>query len=420
VAYSNSLTIEELGQDGSPIRVLALKGPGMPKVGANWGGESVVPTTWYVGNPDEATQQVLVSKELPTKWEGTWRLTMLNRTPCSLSDPSGLAGLGPQEAEDVTSPGLLADTMDDMRRKGRLLRVTWTVASDTPGVARTILRLGRMTHFDAKYMLATDVDWECEWSWKSRGASQARVTSTRDDNVPSAATALSNAAQGAVVAAQSAIQASNPNVANSANRFTLGQLEQLAEAPVEFVDSIVASLNQAVEQFAQIAQLLVTVMAVPFQIANSAINFARNTVDLGNQFSDDLNRTPFEQCCTSDDVADLARSFRYFGQVDDAVLATNAQGEILQQQFRPTLSTNPGAGQVSSRSLGGSQERDFVAVRITKAGDTPVSLSVLYYGTPDRDVDILKANRLPWYQISFDPGSIVVIPVLQATNGLTS
>ena len=230
MAYSSNITVEELGSDGSPLRVLTLRGPGMPKTGANWGGESTVPTTWYAGNPDEATQQVLVSKELPTKWEGTWRLTMLNRQPCSLSAPSAA-----QQDQDLVSPGDIADTLDDMRRKGRVLRVTFTVSDSVPGISRTILRLGRMTHLDFKYMLSSDVDWECEWVWKSRGATQARVTSTRDDDVPTAATALQNGMNAAIVAAQTAIQASNPGVANSADRFTLGQLEQLAAAPQALV-----------------------------------------------------------------------------------------------------------------------------------------------------------------------------------------
>lgn len=417
-AYSTSIQIEELDSGASPLRVLELRGPGLPKQGANWGGESTVPTTWYPGNPDEATQQVLASKELPSKWEGTWRLTMLNRAPCRLQDASGLAGISPQSAEDVTSPGTLADILDDLRRKGRVLRVTWTVASTTPGVARTIQRLGRMVRADFRYDRSTDVNWEIEWSWKSRGATQQRVTSTRDDNQQSAATALQNAAQGAIVAAQTVIQASNRNLKNSASRFTLGQLEAFALYPQTLVKSITTQLGRIVLAFNDAAQVANLSTTAADQTVGALVDLARDTVDLGNQFRDQLNRTPFEVQSKSDNVADLLRSFRYFAQVDDASQVACRKGEDLQAQFRPTLSTNPGGGAVSSRSLGGSHGRDFLAVRTTRKGDTPQSLSQLYYGTPDREVDILKANRLPWHQVSFDPGTILVIPFLQNTSAI--
>src|SRR5260370_1109389 len=81
------------------------------------------------------------------------------------------------------------------------------------------------------------------------GATQQRVTTTRDDNSQSAATALQNAAQGAIAAAQSVIQQSNANLKNSASRFTLGQLESFALYPQTLVKSITTQLGRIVLAF---------------------------------------------------------------------------------------------------------------------------------------------------------------------------
>lgn len=415
MSYSSAIVIEELDSNQKPLRVLELRGPGLPKQGANWGGESVVPTTWLPGNPDDATQQVLVSKEIPTRWEGMWHLTMLNRTPCRLRDPSGLAGISPQEAQDVTSPKLLVDTIEDMRRKGRLIRVTWAVNSSDLD-AQSISRLGRMTRADFKYKRHVDIDWEIEWTWKSRGTTQTRVTSTRDDNVPSAATAVQAAIAAAVTAANSKILSVNSEIRASASQFTLGQLEVFADAPRAFVQILLGNLSRFVNRFDEVGRLLIQVKSIPLQIANEAVQFARNTVDVGNQFVDDISGVPAEQTTLSNNTTDLLRSFCYFAHIDDATQTVNRRAAEMQMQLRQTLSTNPGRGAPSIRETSATQARDIITIRVVKKGDTPQSLSMLFYGTPDRDVDILRANRLPLYQPSFDAGSLVVIPVVSTSK----
>src|ERR1700722_19815557 len=50
-------------------------------MGAEWAMKVSAVTTWYPGNPDEATQQVLGPQELPSRWNGDWRRTMIGTSP---------------------------------------------------------------------------------------------------------------------------------------------------------------------------------------------------------------------------------------------------------------------------------------------------------------------------------------------------
>ena len=416
MSYSSTITIEELGADQQALRVLTLRGPGMPKQGASWGIESVVPTKWYPNNPDDATQQMLVTKEMPTRWEGMWHLTMLLRIPCRFADSPGQAGVGPQQGDDVTSPGLLVDIFDDLARKGRLLRVTWATDSTDPGLARTVRRLGRISRFEPKYKHSDRIDWECDWQWKSRGALQSRVTATRSDNIPSAASALQAAANAAIAASNTVIQSANAAIRSSVNCVALGQLEVLADAPRFFTQTLVNSFGRIVNRFTEVVGISQQIQTVPQQVANAAVDFARDTIDQGNQFRDDLSGTPAEQLTLSNNVADLLRSYRYFQGVDEQVEATNRTAVHLRDQIDVVRSTNPGGPAAAASRTAATGARDIIDVRVTRKGDTPMSLSRHYYGTVDHDVDILRANRMPWHLAKFAPGTIVVIPALATTR----
>jgi hypothetical protein len=409
-SYTSKLTIDELkSTDRSVSRSLVLVGGGLPAMGASWGVESSVPTTWYPGNPQEATQQVLVAKEMPSSWEGEWRLTILNRAPCSFTDDSG--------ANTVEGPGLLHDIFDDFQRKGQRLRVTWSVASDDARIARTIVREGRIRRFNAKYIRSTDIDWECEFVWASRGTTAQKVVASREASFDASAAALIAQANAAILAAVAHLHSSNPSINLSANQFTLGQLEQLANAPLAFVKGITNSLGRIVNNFTKLGDIVLQFARLPFSLANTVVSFAKDTVAQGNQFLDQVSLLPAELTMTSNNVADLTRSVTYFGQVGDAVALANRQAQTTGGQFRDAQTRGPGTGEVSVGTIGQKGDGGILAIHRTKVGDTPASIAMLFYGDPDRDVDILVANRLPWYQVTFDPGTLLVIPVVNAQKG---
>ena len=412
MSYSSSIGIVELDSSRNPTRTLSLRGGGLPKMGgANWGGANVLPTSWYPGNPGEATQQVLVAKEIPTQWSGEWRLNVLNRAPCSWDD-----GVGGEI--DVISPGTLWDILEDLFRKGQRLRVSWVIASSTDGViSRVVMREGRCEHWDFKPTYATDVEWTCTFSWVSRGVTQMRAVAAREADVESATAALASAMAATVAKVNSKIISHDATILQSASRFTLGQLENLANAPLKIVQGLVQSLTRITTSLSQIGAIAVDVATLPFNIANTAISFAKDATDQALQFSDNVGRIPFEATSVSSNVADLMRSYTYFAAIDDEALSCALAAQVAQQQLRTRLSRNPGKGEVGSNQLQGSGQGMILGIRVVKAGDTPQSVAQLYYGTIDRDIDILKANHLPWYQVTLVPGSLLVIPVVNATQG---
>lgn len=420
MSFTSTLTIEELDQSRSPVRTLTLQGPGLPRMGANWGFENVLPTTWYPGNPGEATQQVLVAKELPSDWEGEWNLTRLNRFPSHFHDQTGINA-------DVFSPGFLVDAMEDLGRKGQRLRVTWSVASQTnvpagadaptrlaasqndAAISRTVVREGRIKHFNAKYTRSTDVEWSISFSWQSRGATQQRVVATRDGNVDTAASAL--------FAAMTAAQLAVGNLlAAQATQSTLGQLEQLAQAPLALLGQVNSVLEDKLFDIGNVAGLVTQFKNLPFNLANQVVDIAQDAVATTNLVGDSFTRKPIEQQILSDRVSDQTRGMTDLGSIQDMLAIVARQGVSTQAQMRQVTSANPGRGNVSSAQASATTPGSLLAVRVTRDGDTPQSLSRLYYGTIDHDIDILRANRLPWYQPTFERGSVLVIPQIASTQ----
>lgn len=412
MSYSSSITIEELDANQKTSRTLTLRGPGLPLMGANWGFENVVPTTWYPGNPVDATQQVLVAKEIPSEWSGDWRYTMLLRRPCSYSD------VDTGDVPELTSPGQLVDLFEYLGRRGQLLRVTWSVTADDVNIARTVIRLGRMMRFNAKYTRSVDIEWTCSFSWKSRGGQVSRVASTRGATI--------SGSQSQLVAATNNLQSlitnapylsSDPTIQGSANFFTLGQAEQFTGGPSLLVEEITASIGLTITNLQNVAGIIAETGTIPYQIASTAIGLSKVIVDNSNDTLDEISSIPIELQTASINVGDLCRAASFFGQVGDATAAAAVAGASAQVQLRDTLTSNPGGGEVSRNVTSAGQVGQAIGLRITRVGDTPQSVSRMFYGTVDGDVDILRANFLPWYQPSFAPGTILLIPQRNTNKG---
>jgi hypothetical protein len=401
--YSSALTVEELDADGSSLRILTLIGPGLPRMGAKWARDSTLSTKWYAGNPDEATQLVLVTKELPSEWEGEWNLTRLNRRPCRYVE-SQQGGA----AVTVTAPGYLVDVFEDMQAKGRRLRVTWVTDSDDPQVARTLVREGRIKMFEAGYRTSVDIEWRIAFHWASRGQSQQRVAATRDSQSAGSTAAVQSTMQATQAAVQELITESN-----IPTTFTLGQLEQLANAPLALLGSLDESIEDGLFSFQQVAGIITQFRNLPPNLAAQILGTATDTLSACKVFIDSIEATPAEQAVQSDAVDDLTRTWQSLGDVIDSSVQTARQAQSVQAQMRLIASVvNSSGGRNNPQASSGTRPGNILAIRITRDGDTPQSISNLYYGTPDQDIAILQTNDLPWYQATFDVGTVLVIPVL--------
>lgn len=396
--YSSSITIEELA-DGETRRLLVLAGPGLPFVGVPWGGEQGMATTWYPGNAAEATQTVFGPREAPTAMNGEWRRTTLPRSGSFFVDENGGRTF-------ITTPGFLRDVMESIFRGGLPLRVIWETLGTGADQNRSLVRFGRARVWNFIEEGPFDIRWSAEFTWFSRGDKQAPVAS-REDNVTVASNDMT-AAMDAAIAKYKALNAKR----TLPTRFSLGQIEALANAPTALTQGVARSLQVVVNQFAQFGSIVGKMRSQPYAVANTAVNFAANTAALGNRFLDEAGRTPVEAMTLKSRVSDLARTYRNVGEMGDAVALVVRRAAEVDQRFRQTLAiARQGARQATSR---GSSESDLLGTHVVKTGDTIERISQRWYGTPDRGVDILRANRLPWHQTRLQAGVPLIIPRLRA------
>lgn len=414
----SSITIEELTPTtpGGKPRRLVLVGGALPFMGqADWGGDGRIVTTWYPGNGTEASQQNLGPQELPSQWSGEWNRTRMGRAASFYYDETGAQSR-------IVDPHILWANLDAIRRAGARLRVTWSVrgrqVTGSPSqnsdsqVDFNLVREGRIKTLKINPDRLTDIKWSMELHWMSRGGVQDKVANTRrDDDISKAVTAVSDSIQAladiTAVARQNII---NTKLA-SVSHLSLGQLEAIAAAPLKAVNKAIAKLRYNVTQLNRAANIAKTLATTPAAVANSVIDFARDTVAVANQWVDESGRLPAELQTNKQKVADLARSTKYFGQARDGMESTSKQGSDLDLRMRQVLVAGALRGQIGTRE-GTAKQSDILTIYVAKTGDTPQKLSLKFFNNPDQGDAILKTNRLPLYTPQFRPGLILVIPNL--------
>ncbi len=444
--YGSSLTIEELGPAGPgwQPRKLVLSGSTLPFQGAEWGIENRIPTTWYSGNFAEASQQVLGPKELPSTWEGEWKRTLMSRTPAIYSDENG----GEQR---IISPMLLRSTLEAIALAGVRLRVTWTVrgveavgsssggevhvgrnpdgsvrrdrvsSPRTRPVLAQIAREGRVATFRTPITTHADVRWSIEFTWVGRGARSARVQTEREDEAAAAAAlALEASVDATLSLSLDQVYASDKSIRKSVSKLTLGQLENIAGAPQKAVTAFTRQLQQNVSDFKRVGQIAKKFSSQPLAVTNAVVDFARNTINVANNFTDEMGRRPYELNASKQKVNALLRSAKAFGSMTDAAALNARRAQQLEAAHRAILVSGANRGALTVRESATTRAGDLLAIHICKTGETPQSVSQLYYGNPDQAATILHSNRLPLYTPAFRPGQIVVIPAMANTAARAS
>jgi hypothetical protein len=404
--YRSTVVIEELiSNSGAPGRVVVLGGPSLPLQGATWSGSQRVATTWYPGNPDEATQGVLGPTEMPSKWNGEWNRTRMGRLPAQFTDSGG-------GTSQIVDPSVLRDALESMFRSGRRLRVTWSVDSDTGDSSATgkIVREGRATEWNFKHVRWQDIEWDVNFAWASRGGTTPRVTSTRGNLITSVSAAYQAKINALINANTTAsLQRTNPS------QLTLGQLEQLADYPTTLTDALARQVTELGTQVGQVIDIAATLATQPVQIAQRATNLARNTVAQTNGYYDTISRIPYEKTTNRSRVDSVIRAAVKFSQMSDMAQDAAQAGQLLATQMQQTVQATSLTGALGQSSA--SSAASIQRAHVCKNGDTPERLSMKYYGNPDHGVDILKANRLSWYMSTFPVGKVLLIPSLtQATT----
>lgn len=156
---AGTFRIKEITGEG---RALELAGRALPYRPFTLTGSQRVELTWYPGNP-VATAQVLGAAEEVTTITGFWK----DRFIATAFSVGG--AVAPEEGvetppatldgEVIADVAELVKSVDDIRRKGQLLEVSW----------KQVSRRGFITRFAQTWHNLRDCEWEMELTWTSRG-----------------------------------------------------------------------------------------------------------------------------------------------------------------------------------------------------------------------------------------------------------
>ncbi len=401
------VTLEDLSGTGTKLE---LVGAAMPFKGVPWTTRQSMVTTWYQGNAIEGTQQVLGPQEVPTEWAGEWNTTRLVSTP-SLYYPGG-GGKG----DPITRAFTLYELLDDLFRRGALCRVTWS-----GDLGRKIVRVGRGEEWTAEVLTADDIRWKVSWQWKSRGATQQRVAHFRKESQEAVASALKvELTQLVSEVTGNELVTSKVGVADAADNFSLGDLENMANETAGMLDGVKQSANLLTSSLGKIATIGATLASAPAAMIGDIVDIVDNVKATLAKAEDELTRgVPEAYVAAGADlnrISPFVRTSAYRSLVLGRVVGAHKQAVSLQKRARQAQN----AQARGVREQDASTASDLLAVIIVKAGETFDFLSNKFYSTPDRGADIARANDFPLYQPSAPPGTVLIIPSLNAIAKATN
>lgn len=406
-APTSTIVIEELTGEK---RKVELRGGGLPFQGsAAWSTQLRLSSTWNAGNSTEATQHILGPIELPSEWEGEWNSTRMISFPCYYFDGESASGLA------IVRASTLRDVLDGIFYVGSLLRVTWITGEMGEGLykapERRVSRIGRATLWKFSPLRADDIPWSITFDWSTRGKRAQRVVAFRSENMQADIRAAL-IALGELTAAvdQSKIVASKRTIQKSADTFTLGDLEALADGPNKLLRDFGRLANSVTDRLNRVGGLVLKVRGLTAELAGQAIDIATNAIAVSNQFVDAMSRPAPETLSTQNKVSNMLQAASYY---DDATTQAEAVADANVKLAR-TLRRHRNAQTTTATSGTAAETGDVLAVHIARDGDTFASISAKYYDTPDHGEAIAVNNGFAAYQIDVDRGSVIIVPNLSA------
>lgn len=398
----SEIVIEELtGQK----RKLHLFGAGLPKRGASWPGKLRLVTTFYPGNIAQGSQQVLGPVEPPSQWQGEWNTTRLARSPAVLESSAG--------RQEIVYADVLREVLEDIFRQGSLLNVLWLVdpERDDGSRARQIVRTGRASDWDFAYDRIDDIVWKVSFEWTGRGAAQDKVALRSDG----ASTQSLQALDLCLIAVDEAvnntkIQSLKRAIPNSANQLSLEQLGQMLDAPTKLMKSFSQSCNAISNRLRKIGDLIGKARNIPYTLLTQQADIALTAVQTASSFYDNCTRTPPDSYDLQQSLSSTVRAASYFKGGLDAANTMTKQSSDMFWAVQRALAKRAGTGEDGKGEAAASTGQFRTVVHLVHAGDTLISISRKYYGTPDGVVDIATANGLPIKTTEPTVGRVLIIP----------
>lgn len=402
---SSVITIEELT---GRRRRLTLRGAALPFRGVGFAAATVVATTWNPGS-SEATQQVLSPQELPSDWEGEWNTNRLVPFPAEVTDEQGTRPLA-QAFE-------LVEVFDSIRAGAQVLRITWAnqierqavSPADSPFTAEhRVVRIGRITEFEPRYSTLDDVSWTATFEWISRGRPAPKATDSRSgDLVAAVRAAMLKQAEVTRTIALDRLRAVGRKE-GEATTFSLGQLEQMAEAPLAIVDSFARSAEAVTNRLGRLGNLILQVRDTPSAIASRALDVAINAVAVSTQFVDQISRKSPEQLAATNKVGMLLRTASYYGRAQTQAELMATAHLLLAAEARRRRSATSGQADSAQNNM---RAGDVLAIHLPRDGETWSKIARRYYGS-DLGPELARANGAESYSITPPTRRPVVVPTL--------
>jgi len=175
-ASDSPFTIRELTGDKRTFR---FTGRALPYRPFTLEGSQRHDLSWYAGSP-EGTIQMLGAQENETTVNGWWKDRFI-RQPINMSQAeqaaagftSGLQSAAGQlgnppaliDGQSVNDVRELAEAMDDARRKGQLVEVSWLHT----------VRQGIISNFRQSWHTTQDLEWELRFVWINQGVQLADI-----------------------------------------------------------------------------------------------------------------------------------------------------------------------------------------------------------------------------------------------------
>lgn len=360
--------IEELTGDR---RRLTLSGRALPYRPYSLEGEQRAEFTWYAGSP-VATVQPLGAEEKETTIGGWWKdrfispvATAPGELPPFLPDTPAVVSGRP-----IANVVELVALVDDIRRKGQLVEVTWLQT----------VRRGLVVGFRQTWHTLRDVEYEIRFRWSSQGDERQVANVRRDEDLSDVVDRAAAEALRLDTASSPALGVPvDPDFAAEVN----ASVTRIKSSATELGDALVAMVDGAV---------------APVESAQRMLGLVDFVQAEAQRVIDEVYARPDRQIEATTTLAAVAAI-----PIARAVAAAAANRRLARQARR----NRHDAARARLR-VARAVEPDLLAVFFARADTDLRSVSRDFYGTPDEWPRLRRFNALPGSRLR--AGQLVLVP----------
>jgi len=306
-----AFTMQELGDAGEgtdALHTIVLKRRALPYRPLTLKGTQRHEITWYPGNP-VATLQVLGPTEEDTSLSGVWKDVFIRGSDFATLDGRNLA-----DAKAVI------DAVDQMRRRGRKIRVTWD----------EIIREGIISDFTQTWDRRQDIAWSITFAWVGRGDPDVAPTLSPTVTVSDIASKTSSVLAELTLDLVVLPYAASPSMLDRLN----AGLDKLRARQQELLDVTTQVLNRAIAPIDGARRAASTLLNMAgdalamAQTIEANVAFSLRSAALPIRFTAGL---ALQAAATSRRALQNLKALRFLALERQSKLTTQVEGDVLSQ-----------------------------------------------------------------------------------------